>query len=195
MCLLIETIRVQDRRLCNIDAHIFRMNASRLQLLGCGGIIDLRERIIIPDHVDEGVWKCRILYGREIDSVEWAPYTPKPLRNIRVVVADDICYNHKYADRSRLDALIQAANADDVLIVRNNAVTDMSFANVALFDGATWWTPDTPLLNGTRRQALLREGRIRKRHISPADLNLFARIVPVNAMLDIGDSEDVEIKW
>ena len=77
----------------------------------------------------------------------------------------------KYADRSALARLLQRRDdCDEILIVRDGAITDTSYSNVAFFDGRKYVTPDTFLLNGTRRQYLLGTGVLTERRITPSDL-------------------------
>lgn len=74
------------------------------------------------------------------------------------------------------------------------AITDTSYSNVAFFDGRKYVTPDTFLLNGTRRQYLLGAGVLTERRITPSDLGGFERVVLINAMLGIEDDLAVPIE-
>lgn len=101
----------------------------------------------------------------------------------------------KYADRSALARLLQRRDdCDEILIVRDGAITDTSYSNVAFFDGRKYVTPDTFLLNGTRRQYLLGTGVLTERRITPSDLGGFERVVLINAMLGIEDDLAVPIE-
>ena len=100
-----------------------------------------------------------------------------------MVHADHIIYDHKYVDRSELNELKDNCRADDVLIVKNGCVTDVTFANIAFTNGKDWVTPDTPLLPGTMRESLLRSGQIRQSRITPCDLTKFSHFRLINAML------------
>ncbi len=53
------------------------------------------------------------------------------------------------------------------------------------FDGENWMTPDTPLLKGTRRQALLDLRLITERTITERDLPCFQKVGIINAFLDL----------
>jgi len=66
-------------------------------------------------------------------------------------------------------------------------VTDSSYANIIFFDGRQWLTPSTYLLNGTCRQRLLKEGKIKEAPIHYTDIHQFEQIGFINAMLDIGE--------
>ena len=98
-------------------------------------------------------------------------------------------YSYKYHDRRVFERLMKNSEADDVIIAVNDMVTDASYANLAFWDGSQWWTPETPLLNGVKRQHLLDQGLIQKRTISTNDVRSFKKVSLINAMLDLGDLE------
>ena len=64
------------------------------------------------------------------------------------------------------EMLDKKGDCDDILIIRNGLITDMSYANVAFFDGTQWLTPRIPLLAGTCRERLLETGPIREADIA-----------------------------
>ena len=97
--------------------------------------------------------------------------------------ADTLTYDHKYLDRSSLTGLINRDLADDILIVREGCVTDSSYANIVFTDGRQWLTPDTPLLPGTMRERLLRDGIIEAERITVDTLGRFTHFRLINAML------------
>lgn len=64
----------------------------------------------------------------------------REIRSLRLVAADDeLDYHLKYADRSALARLLQRRDdCDEILIVRDGAITDTSYSNVAFStDGNT----------------------------------------------------------
>ncbi|WP_309546477.1 aminotransferase class IV [Hoylesella marshii] len=76
---------------------------------------------------------------------------------------------------------------DDVLIVRNGLLTDTSYTNIALYDGYQWFTPATPLLEGTMRASLLDSGMLIEKDILLSDLPHYQYIALFNAMIDMGE--------
>jgi len=70
------------------------------------------------------------------------------------------------------------------LIVKNSLITDTSIANIAFFDSIRWVTPALPLLKGTTREKLLREGKIFEENIHVDDLERFSKVALMNAMID-----------
>ena len=75
-------------------------------------------------------------------------------------------------------------NQDDVLIVRNNLLTDTSIANVALEKEGVWYTPRTPLLKGTKRALLLEQGVLTECDIPSDEISSYSHIALFNAMID-----------
>jgi len=171
MNLLFETIRICDGTPENLRLHEKRLNFSRQRLYGSTCEISLADHISIPDDCLTGVNRCRVIYEESIISVEFIPYQPAAVRTLKVVHADEIDYSLKYLDRTSLTCLIDHDVADDVLIVKNGCITDK------------WVTPDTPLLRGTMREKLLREGAIKEERITPDDLGRFTHFRLINAML------------
>lgn len=184
--LCFETICVQHRKFSNLlPYHEARLNRTRRELWNTATPLDLGERLEIPDFVDEEKHKCRVTYGPEIVRIEWERYLPRPIKSLQLVVDGTIEYAHKYKNRDHLHQLhAQRGDCDDVLIVKNGLITDTSYANVALFDGLDWYTPELPLLPGTQRAFLLDEGILFLREIKVDDLSQYRSVKLFNAMLD-----------
>jgi len=194
MCQLIESVKVQNRQLYNIEAHNNRVAYSRHAIFGLENKMDLRDYIILPDNLDNGLYKCRIVYTQEVQKVDFLPYTLKPVLTLRIVHNDAIQYQHKFLNRSSIEELLPDADADDILIVRQGLVTDTSHANIVFFDNKNWLTPIQPLLFGTKRQILLERRVIRPSEISYTDLKRFTQAALINALLDIGDIPLISIE-
>jgi len=194
MCRLVETIKLQNKQLQHIEWHNRRFNEARRQLYGVNEQIDLQGVIKIPETLTEGIYKCRILYGIQIENIEIQPYIPRNVRTLKLLEDNEIDYTHKYENRQALCLLLTLkSEADDILIVKNGCITDTSFSNVVFFDGEKWITPDTFLLNGTQRQRMLSEGVIRETRITPNDLKCYSKVKLINAMLDFETTTPVKI--
>ncbi|MCD8539847.1 MAG: aminotransferase class IV [Leadbetterella sp.] len=68
--------------------------------------------------------------------------------------------------------------------MKNGHLTDTTYCNVALFDGKEWVTPDTFLLPGTKRAALIHNGMLREIPVTVRDLPGFEALAFINAMRD-----------
>ncbi|SFE65245.1 aminotransferase class IV [Thermoflexibacter ruber] len=194
MCLLLETIKVTNKLLQNIDFHNERLNRSRFELLKCKDEIDLAKEVEIPAVLTSEVYKCRVLYSKQIEKIEFQPYLIKPIQALKIIEANEIEYAHKFADRIHLEQLKSGLFPyNDILIVKNHCITDTSYANIVFFDGKNWLTPDTPLLRGTKRSQLLQKQAIQEQRIRLEDLPRFQHAKIINAMIDLEESPIISI--
>lgn len=194
MCRLIESIKVENGKLCNIESHTKRFNEARREVFGLNEFLDLSQAIEIPKSLSNAISKCRVLYSSQIESIEFQEYTPRAVKSLKIVDGGDIDYHLKYENRESLNKLLlNKGVADDILIVKDGFITDTSFSNIAFFDGEQWYTPDTYLLNGTMRQTLLANGRLKEASITPFDLSKYTDIKMINAMLDFDRTPSVQI--
>lgn len=184
MCLLLETIKLEKGTPCNLRYHQQRVDKSRRELLGVSTPLDIGSALIVPARAKQGVYKCRITYGKEINEIQYIPYLLKKIKSLQLVEASDIDYSYKYSNRECFDSLLDDSNCDEILIVKNGFITDTSFSNIIFFDGNQWFTPSFPLLEGTKRQQLLDEGKIIAEEIRPQDLKHFKKAMLINSMLD-----------
>jgi len=135
--MLLETLKIQNGRICNLDLHNERMYRSRKELLGVSRYDDislLQEVQKIP--VSETVIKARIIYAERIIRVEWNYYERRIVRSLMPVEDNEIEYDYKFEDRSWLNRLFERrGECDDIIIVKNGLVTDSSYSNLAFSDG------------------------------------------------------------
>lgn len=185
--LFTEAIKVKDGVFYNPDAHIKRMQQTSLHFFGKSTIFSLSEEQIPMDKRD-GLFKCRIVYNASVTSIEFIPYTFRNINKLTLIDGSGIDYNHKWVDRSRFDQLLTSkGDGDDLLIIKNGLVTDTSFSNVVFENEDGLYTPNSYLLNGTKRQHLLSRGIIKERTIKEEDIHLYSRIHIINAMIDLED--------
>lgn len=190
MSRLIETINVKNGSVLHFTDHQERMDRSVFHFFGTKVTPDLESLIIIPEDAGQNWFKCRVVYGQNIEKITWSSYSIRKISTLSLVHSNDIDYNWKYEDRSQLEDLIRQTQSDDVIIVKDGRVTDSSYANVLFRCGNEWITPSTPLLRGTQRKRLLESGVIREELIHVEDLYQFDRIKWINAMLDMKDGPE-----
>lgn len=193
MCLLLETIRIENGIPQNLEFHQARFNEARKFHFRQSDQLELISKISCPQELINAVVKCRILFQQDIQSVTYEKYTPRLIQSLSLVFNDNIEYSWKFADRSIFTELTRNCNSDDILIVRKGLITDTSFANIVLFDGTKWLTPKSPLLKGCRREKLLSNGKLHEADISPNDLPNFAEARIINAMIDIFDHQAIAV--
>ena len=193
---LIETIRFENGEFANLQLHQRRMNASRKVLFNNTDPIELLPLLQASTlEVSLGLFKCRIIYSKQIEKIEFIPYQLPNITSLKIIIDDEIDYSHKYLNRNQLEKYYwQKGNCDDILIVKNELVTDTSFANILFYNGIEWLTPANPLLKGTQRQFLLETEQITTAEIRPSDLKYFKKARLVNAMIRFEDEVDVEMK-
>lgn len=183
----IETIKLSDGRVFHLEYHQERVCNTFLRFFPNQKVLllsDIIEKITLPA---QGKYKIRIVYGSECPTIEVLPYEIRSIATIKCVEADFLDYSYKFLDRTFLNTLKESAGTDEVIFVKNGKVTDSSYANIIFFDGRQWLTPSTFLLNGTCRQRLLKEGKIKEAPIHYTDIHYFEQIGFINAMLDIGE--------
>ncbi|MFA5804054.1 MAG: aminotransferase class IV [Melioribacteraceae bacterium] len=194
MSRLLESIKVYNKRLYNIEYHNVRMNNSRAELFNAKEQIDLSKIILVPDDLSNELYKCRIIYTVEIISVDFHKYSKKKISSLQLVRDDDIIYAHKYEDRTEIEKHLSVAKADEILIIKNGFVTDTSFSNVVFFDGIKYFTPSSHLLKGTKRAKLIADGTIQEEEIRLKDIQKFKFVHLVNALLDLKEENRIPIE-
>jgi len=188
--LLLETIKIEDAVIHNLNYHQQRCTISRKRLYESTDILLLKSVIVPPK---KGCYRCRIIYNSTIQSIEYIPYIAKTIKTLKIV-SSTLKYALKYADRSSLDTLLQAhQNVDDIIIEQDGYITDTSIANLAFYDGTIWYTPEKPLLHGTMRQKLLDDGFLQTRAIKKEELHQYSQVALMNAMLGFKILKDVKI--
>ena len=179
----LETIRFEDGAFQLPELHQARLeqtfatffpNHNPLKLLKCLPHLDLH-----------GTYKFRFVYDQTGFQISYEPYKVKRIESISIVHSA-LDYPFKFSDRAAFAHLLQSVPSDEIIIVKNGRITDASYANLAFYDGNTWYTPREPLLHGVMRTHLLRKGLIQLRDIYPDDLHTFQKVSLINAMLNLG---------
>lgn len=193
MSRLIESIKLDNGRFLRLHYHQARMDRSVAELFQQNNAINLSVELAKQSHPKFGLYKCRIVYEKQLESVEFLPYEPRKIESLKVVYDNAIEYSSKYEDRAGIDTLFgQRQYCDDVLIVKNGFVTDSSISNIIFFDGYKWITPDTPLLKGTMRQFLLEAAEIKEQSVTIQDIPSFKSFRLINAMIGF-DGPEIEV--
>lgn len=192
--MLLETIRIEHGQPQNLCWHQARFDRSREAIFGRGlpKILLKNELAATAPPAPEDIFKCRILYEKQIQSIDFHRYTPRRITSLQLLEIGDFDYSLKWADRRQLDQFFaKRGTADDVLLIKNGRVTDTSYANVALWDGSRWLTPDSPLLAGTCRARLIFFKKIVLASISVEQVFDFEKLRIFNSMLGWQGGADV----
>ncbi len=143
---------------------------------------------LIPQKMLSEKIKCSIIYSDTIKSIIFKKYISRVINSLKVVNADNLNYTYKYSDRTYLESYLQYRyDCDEILFVQGGRITDTTYSNVVFEKEGIFYTPDTYLLNGTKRQQLIVNGLIKEIPILLTDIYDFEKIYLINAMLDIDD--------
>jgi 4-amino-4-deoxychorismate lyase len=191
----IETICYERGSFQRIGLHNERCNRTRNHFLGSRPDLHLEMYLNVPTHLINETVKCSVTYGIEIIDIKYDLYKIRPINSLQMVSSNEIDYSFKYADRTKLNALYQLrGQSDDILIVKDGLITDTSYANVIFNRNGEWYSPQNPLLRGTRLENYLREGRVAPALLRPGDLSLFSEARIINAMVSIKNSPVIQIE-
>ncbi len=170
------------------------MQYSAMECFGSVLFPDLNQFVRIPPEASKGVWRCRIVYGKEVESVEFVPYMPRTVHSLKIVTDEHLDYHLKFADRSRLDELYgKRGDCEDVIIARHGRLTDTTIANLVFYDGTTWHTPAHPLLPGTQRAFLLESGQIIESDITLSNYRSFQLAGMINTFNDLDNMQVIPV--
>ena len=189
--LLLETIKIEEGNIFNLEYHQKRCDFSRASLFQTTDSLELSSYIHPPR---KGLYRCRIVYDTQIHSIEYIPYTSKDISTLKIVPSS-IEYGFKYANRDVFNTLLKKyTDIDEIIIEKDGYLSDTSIANIAFYDGEKWITPSSPLLAGTMRAKLINEGFLHLNDIQKEDLSKYTQVALMNAMLGFKILTDISIQ-
>ena len=187
MSQFIESIKVEDRKIFLLDHHQKRVDATFAHF-GKEGSINLSEIFRNLDHDEDGLYKLRISYDLNKNfRTQLIPYAISEINNFQLVVNNVYDYSFKFEDRKEREKMLQQARSGEIIIVKNNHITDTSFSNILFKKGKDWFTPSTYLLNGVQRQHLLQKNKIKEAEITMQNVSEYSHFQLINAMNDFDD--------
>jgi len=190
MCRFIESIKLAESRFYRLELHQARVDKVFADFYPAVKPINLAELLMKSDFPETGIHKCRIVFDSEVQFLEYIPYVRREIKSLKLVETDMETLPYKIEDRTKLNiAFAKREACDDVLMVRNNLITDTSYSNIALFDGENWITPKNPLLFGVNRAQLVAENKLIQKDIKVSELFNFQLIRLFNAMIEFGELE------
>lgn len=195
MYLFIETICYEWGCFQRLELHSERLNRTRKHFFGIQTKLQLELILSVPAELKDETVKCTVTYGTDIVSIDYNLYQIRPVNSLQMVVDDTIDYAFKYADRTKLNSLFNLrGQSDDILIINNGFITDTSYANIVLKKDDKWYSPQNPLLKGTRIISYFNEGRVTPALLYPEDLHQFSEAHLVNAMISLENSPVIPIE-
>ena len=187
---LIESIKVKENRILNLSYHERRMNRSlrKLSHLERHNVpFDKLQKEALALEFDI-IYKLRIVYDGEKYEYSFLPYEIRFIESLQVCENIDLDYQDKLEDRHQIEKLKkECSSTDDILITQNGAICDTSYCNVAFCSNGQWFTPESYLLNGTKRQILLDSLIITPKEIYVEDIPDYKEVCLFNAMIEFGE--------
>ncbi|WP_172281457.1 aminotransferase class IV [Chryseobacterium sp. LAM-KRS1] len=183
----IESIKVEDQEVFLLDLHQKRVNETFAHF-GKEGSIDLSKLFKSLNHDEDGLFKLRIAY--DLDKkvrTQMIPYAIPEILDFQLVENNTFDYSFKFEDRKELEKMKMKSKAEEIIIVKNNHITDTSFSNILFMKGKEWFTPSTYLLNGVQRQHLLKKKKIKETEITLQNIKEFSHFQLINALNDFDD--------
>ncbi|MDZ7777288.1 MAG: aminotransferase class IV [Bacteroidales bacterium] len=175
-----------NHQIFNREYHEARMEKAQKSLFG-EFTAHLIEQVEFPKTLKpDTVYKLRITYNTQIQQYHFSVYHPRKISSLQCVVDNRVSYPHKFEDRNRIANLFaQKGEADDIIIIKNGKVTDSSYTSLAFLKDGKWYTPDTPLLPGTKRAYYLKKGKLEEMEISLNNIENFEGVCLINAFFDL----------
>lgn len=184
----LESIKVSDGHAFLLKHHQKRVNDT-FACFGKENFIDLESILKSISVPSKGLYKFRISYSlNSVCRTELIPYERSEISRFLLVVNDEINYPFKFEDRKGFEAMKVGANGAEIIIVKDNHITDTSFSNLIFLKDNVWFTPSAFLLNGVQRQELLQSGKITTADISPNNLREYSHFKLINALNDFDDA-------
>lgn len=187
MSQFIESIKVEDQEIFLLELHQKRVNQT-FSHFGKEGSIDLAKIYKNLQHDEDGLFKLRISY--DLDKrvrTQMIPYAIPEIQGFQLVENNSFDYSFKFEDRKELDKMKMKSKAEEIIIVKNNHITDTSFSNLLFLKGKDWFTPNSFLLNGVQRQHLLKQKKIKEAEITLQNIKQFSHFQLINALNDFDD--------
>ncbi|AKK72426.1 aminodeoxychorismate lyase [Chryseobacterium sp. P1-3] len=187
MSQFIESIKVEDQEIFLLELHQKRVDQT-FSHFGKEGSIDLAKIFKSLQHDEDGLFKLRIAY--DLDKkirTQMIPYAIPEINDFQLVENNSFDYSFKFEDRKELDKMKMKAKAEEIIIVKNNHITDTSFSNLLFLKGKDWFTPNSYLLNGVQRQNLLKHKKIKETEITLQNIKQFSHFQIINALNDFDD--------
>ncbi len=193
---LVETIALRDGKIPLLEYHQRRYEQASTTLFPQAKLCNLTD--ILSTYQEEyplGLYKIRFLYDTSSWSIEIEPYVIRAVKSLKIIFNDTIEYAYKSTNRTLLTTLFNQRNeCDNILLIKNNMVTDTAYSNILFYDGTSWITPSNPLLYGVQRQALLDKQIIIERPILVDELSHYKKARMINGLITFEDKCDILIE-
>ncbi|ROI04500.1 aminodeoxychorismate lyase [Kaistella haifensis] len=187
MSQFIESIKIEDQEIFLLELHQKRVNAT-FEHFGKEGSIDIAKIFKDLEHDEDGLYKLKITYDLNKNyRTQLIPYAISEIEDFQLIENNVYDYSFKFEDRKEFEKMINKAKASEIIIVKNNHITDTSYSNLLFLKGKEWFTPSTYLLNGVQRTHLLKNKKIKEAEITLQNITEYSHFQLINAMNDFDD--------
>ena len=187
MSQFIESIKVEDQKIFLAELHQKRVNDT-FSHFGKEGSIDVAKIFKNLDIDENGLYKLRIIYDLNKNfRTQLIPYAISEIDDFQLVENNNYDYSFKFEDRKEFEKMKMKAKTEEIIVVKNNHITDTSFSNLLFLKGKNWFTPTTFLLNGVQRQHLLKTKKIKETEITLNNIKEFSHFQIINSLNDFDD--------
>ncbi|QNS40743.1 aminotransferase class IV [Chryseobacterium manosquense] len=187
MSQFIESIKIEDQEIFLLELHQKRVNAT-FEHFGKEGSIDIAKIFKDLEHDENGLYKLKITYDLNKNyRTQLIPYAISEIEDFQLIENNVYDYSFKFEDRKEFEKMINKAKASEIIVVKNNHITDTSYSNLLFLKGKEWFTPSTYLLNGVQRTHLLKNKKIKEAEITLQNITEYSHFQLINAMNDFDD--------
>lgn len=190
-----ESIRVKDGIAENLGFHQLRVNKTLKAFdMSQHSIVlaTIVQQLVLPA---EGLFKLKISYDLNGNHQSaFTPYHYKQLQNFALVDMNGQSYDYKFSNRDWISEALALSGKDEIMMHDGGLIKDCSYTNIVFYDGVKWFTPATPLLEGTQRAKLIKEGIIQPKALYVQDIPRFKKLKCINAMLNWDTAVEYEIE-
>lgn len=187
MSQFIESIKVEDKKIFLLEQHQKRVNET-FSYFGKSEPLDLAAIFKSLEHDEDGLYKFKITYdltGKY--RTQLIPYAISEIADFQLVENNIYDYSFKFEERKELEKMKILSKAAEIIVVKNNHITDSSYSNLLFKKGKEWFTPTTYLLNGVQRQHLLKTNKIKEAEITLQTLSEYSHFQLINALNEFDD--------
>jgi 4-amino-4-deoxychorismate lyase len=184
-----ESIRVKDGIAENLGFHQLRVDRTLKAFDASNHSVELAkivQELILPV---EGLFKLRVSFDLNGNHQSaFTPYHYKQIQNFALVDIKGYRYDYKFSNRDWINEALTQSGKDEIMMHEDGLIKDCSYTNITFYDGANWYTPASPLLEGTQRARLINEGVIQPKALYVHDIPDFKKFKCINAMIGWEDA-------
>lgn len=190
----LETICISNGKAQHLDFHQMRVNETFDAFFPEWEPFDVAEEVEKVDLPKEGIYRLRLTYTEDPQTVEVIPYEAKNVQKLKLVDSGEIDYGFKWADRDFFKTILEGhPDADEVIFHKDGIIQDCTIANLAFLKDGIWFTPEAPMHWGTTRARLLVEDEVEETDILVSELDQYERICLINVFRPLSFENSIAI--